>query len=425
MKRIWIYLLLLCCCLGRGNAQTSLAQFPTSIVANSNGFNLINSPSVFHQITWRGTGTLSTCTVALDSSPDGVTWTAGGVIAGQTCTTNGSSTVVNLVVNYVRINVTAISGGGTITVVYTGFSTNPAGGGSGTVNTGTTPDGAYYATSTAAVSDGGTAVVTYGAIKAANAVVASTPLFYTVGALCGAGCTGTTTFPVFFHQPTGTTAYTGWSNGANNGTVFGANEASGFTGNFMAVAIAGVSKFFIDSNGNLNGAELINLASANNSRFRALSTGDVAYTNTAGNVALQVLNAQAAPTVDLLDVAFGAGPTLVDHVDKNGNWFVLTQNTNTNCSSSASPAVCAAAPSGSVAVAAASTTLTVNTTVVTANSQILLTFDSSLGTRLGVTCNTTITQPTVSTRTAATSFVITMSAAPVTNPACISYTIIN
>lgn len=46
------------------------------------------------------------------------------------------------------------------------------GGGSGTVNSGTTPDLAYYATSTAAVSDGGTVVVTSGGI---NFATTSTP----------------------------------------------------------------------------------------------------------------------------------------------------------------------------------------------------------------------------------------------------------
>lgn len=99
--------------------------------------------------------------------------------------------------------------------------------------------------------------------------------------------------------------------------------------------------------------------------------------------------------------------------------------TATNCSSSASPAVCSAAGAGSVAVASGGSTLTVNTTAVTANSQIQLTFDSSLGTRLGVTCNTTVNQPTVSARTAGTSFTITMGAAVSTNPACVSYSIVN
>lgn len=97
----------------------------------------------------------------------------------------------------------------------------------------------------------------------------------------------------------------------------------------------------------------------------------------------------------------------------------------TNCTSSASPAVCGANLSGSVTVAAATTTVTVNTSVVTANSVILLTFDSSLGTKLGVTCNTTFDQPYVTARTAGTSFTITVASAPTTNPVCMSYMIVN
>lgn len=97
-----------------------------------------------------------------------------------------------------------------------------------------------------------------------------------------------------------------------------------------------------------------------------------------------------------------------------------------NCSSSAAPAVCAAAPAGSVVIAAAGTTVTVNTTAVTASSQVLVYEDSSLGTKLGVTCNTTIVRLYVVTaRTASTSFTITTSAAPITNPACLSYMIVN
>lgn len=96
-----------------------------------------------------------------------------------------------------------------------------------------------------------------------------------------------------------------------------------------------------------------------------------------------------------------------------------------NCSSAASPAVCGSSMAGSVVVAAAATTVVVNTTAVTAASQILLTFDSSLGTKLSVTCNTTFDQPWISARTAATSFTITITTGPTTNPACYSYQILN
>lgn len=100
-----------------------------------------------------------------------------------------------------------------------------------------------------------------------------------------------------------------------------------------------------------------------------------------------------------------------------------------NCSSSASPAVCGSAMAGSVALPTGTTpTLVVNTTAVTANSQILLNVDESLGTKLSVTCNTalaTLLNPVVTARTAATSFTLTINATIVTNPVCISYLIIN
>lgn len=99
--------------------------------------------------------------------------------------------------------------------------------------------------------------------------------------------------------------------------------------------------------------------------------------------------------------------------------------TTINCSSSASPAVCTSAAAGSVVVAAAATSVVVNTTAVTANSQILLMYDSSLGTRLSVTCNAT--EPAlygVTARSAGVSFTLT-STAPITNPACFSYFIVN
>ena len=101
--------------------------------------------------------------------------------------------------------------------------------------------------------------------------------------------------------------------------------------------------------------------------------------------------------------------------------------TNTNCADgTATPADCTAAPAGAVIISAAATTVVVNTTIVTANSQIFITEDSSLGTRLSVTCNTTTGRVyTTSARTAGTSFTITASAAPATNPACLNYLIIN
>ena len=101
--------------------------------------------------------------------------------------------------------------------------------------------------------------------------------------------------------------------------------------------------------------------------------------------------------------------------------------TTENCADgTATPADCSGAPSGAVIISAAATAVTVNTTAVTADSQIIITEDSSLGTRLSVTCNTTIARNyAVTARTAATSFVITTDVAPVTNPACLNFWIVN
>jgi hypothetical protein len=76
-------------------------------------------------------------------------------------------------------------------------------------------------------------------------------------------------------------------------------------------------------------------------------------------------------------------------------------------------------------VAAAATSLVVNTTAVTAKSRIVITMDSSLGSDLGITCNTTNIAAWVSARTAGTSFTITTASGPVTNAMCLNYTILN
>ena len=104
-------------------------------------------------------------------------------------------------------------------------------------------------------------------------------------------------------------------------------------------------------------------------------------------------------------------------------------NTLINCASSTSPASCNAEPAGFVALPTGTNpTLVVDTTAVTANSQILLAIDSSLGSALGVTCNTTGSTsltPRVTARSNGVSFTFTITAVIATNPVCISYWIIN
>ena len=116
-----------------GRAQTTDGLITNKFLAASagGGINLLNTGIAYHELTWHVVGSASGCTVALDSSADGITWSAGGAITGQTCTSNGNSSVVNVVANYVRINMTAltISAGGSVSVTWTGYVNSPSGGG--------------------------------------------------------------------------------------------------------------------------------------------------------------------------------------------------------------------------------------------------------------------------------------------------------
>jgi hypothetical protein len=105
---------------------------------------------------------------------------------------------------------------------------------------------------------------------------------------------------------------------------------------------------------------------------------------------------------------------------------VSSYRTLSNCSSAASPAKCETAPAGSFVLGVGSTTSRVNTTAVTPNSQILIIEDSSLGTKLGVSCNKTAGRTYMITdRIPGVSFTVSSSFAPADHPACLSYQLLN
>lgn len=115
-----------------------------------------------------------------------------------------------------------------------------------------------------------------------------------------------------------------------------------------------------------------------------------------------------------------AGPLSV------ASFSVASIQTNSNCASTASPSSCSSASAGSVAIAAGDTTLVVNTTAVTAVSQIFITEDTSLGSRLGITCNATPGRSySITSRVAGTSFTVRSSGDIATNKACLNYLIAN
>lgn len=173
--------------------------------------------------------------------------------------------------------------------------------------------------------------------------------------------------------------------------------------------------------GNANATQLT--LSSGQASFNTATIGLTAATSDSSTkfaTTLYVVNKLATPTaIGSTTPSTGAFTTL------KGTTF----NTTTNCSSSAAPAVCGSAAAGSVVIPAAGTTVTVNTTAVTANSQIFLLADDTLGTKLSVTCNSTLATLigglAVTARTGGTSFQITSGATPAVNPLCLSYLIVN
>jgi hypothetical protein len=144
--------------------------------------------------------------------------------------------------------------------------------------------------------------------------------------------------------------------------------------------------------------------------------GFSATTNAAGAAADSGFSRESAGVVRVGDGGLNA----------NGTINAAKYKTGTNCADNAGAAACDSASSGAVVIDAGATTVVVSTTAVTANSRITITEDSSLGTELGITCNTSLTRTyAISARTAGTSFTINTSAAPVTNAACLTYRIVN
>lgn len=152
------------------------------------------------------------------------------------------------------------------------------------------------------------------------------------------------------------------------------------------------------------------------SNFLHLLAGGLGIdTDTAGTLSVGTTNANS------VQVGHTGIVTTVPGTLSLGN-----MTTTANCNSSASPAVCGSAPAGSVALANGDTTLTVNTSAVTADSQIFVTEDSSLGARLGVTCNTATNRNyRISARTPGANFTIKSNSIPAMTKACLSYWVVN
>jgi len=266
-----------------------------------------------------------------------------------------------------------------------------------------------------------------------GAGAASTANLMATGAVFTGG-TGTTTFPYWMIQPTAASAVTAWNTA---GTFIGVNAASGSAADFLSMHVNGTgSVFTVSSGGNVtigggaafNGAAFIqsslyaSIANNATATFRLASTSLASWSSTtAYSGTLDTgLDRNAAGVVEVnLGTAAGSGGSLKAQK-------ILT---SANCASGASPAVCAAASAGAVAMpTGVNPTLVVNTTAVTAGSEILLTVDDSV-TIGGTTCNSTLATlvggMAITARSANTSFTVSYNGTITTNPLCFVYAIIN
>lgn len=281
---------------------------------------------------------------------------------------------------------------------------------------------------------------------------ASTPGVLITGASFAG--TGTTSFPQIYYFCSGATAPTNWS---TSGTILGYNACTGFAGKFLDFHINGNSSFFsVDSVGNIvNNGGITSAASIVGTSFQSNVASGPGVTVQAGATvrwgSTRSIMSSPADGVSLLTNAAATGFTRLDFGGTTSSFpaFQISGTTliagladgtaggalqatafltQTNCSNAASPAVCAAAAAGVVAVPTGTNpTLTINTTAVTANSRIFLQIDES-ATIAATTCNTTLStlvQPVVTARSAGTSFTIQIGAIIATNPACVSYLVMN
>jgi len=174
----------------------------------------------------------------------------------------------------------------------------------------------------------------------------------------------------------------------------------------MFYSPAGSAHFYVSNS-------ILNAGTANYLWYAVGSTG--IFDDMGGNV---------FTTPQVPSIALGTTPSAFRTIVNSSTFSVAPAAGLTNCASTAG--TCRSWFTGSVGITNPATTVTVSTTAVGANSQIIIFEDATLGTKLGATCNATAGRTyMVTTRTGGTSFIITASATPAANTACLNYAILN
>ena len=128
MKRLLVLLFLCSMAYGQTVPYSGLKSYTASAVVADTGVRLIGSAISWHKLTWTKSGTVTVCSVQVDSSADNITWGDGDIIAVQDCSSNGATIPYNFTVNYVRIHfVTTFTGTGSVAAVWTGYISRPGG----------------------------------------------------------------------------------------------------------------------------------------------------------------------------------------------------------------------------------------------------------------------------------------------------------
>lgn len=363
-------------------------------------------------------GSLGTTTTVLHGNAAGaptfsavvLTADVGGILPALNGGTGVANTnTITLGGNISTAGAFTLSGAFASTFTFTG-ATNVTFPTSGTLSTTT---GTVTSIATTSPITGG-AITTTGTIACATCVTSAAALTSTA-LMTGAGSQGSqtpsatstldasgnvsfagiTTSVGRFRGPDGTAALPAYS--FTNQTDMGMTNA---TSGILGFYVGGVRQMDLRANGSLFiplDAANINLGSAADTKIARTNPG-------------------------VISIGTGGGASL-------GTLKAIAYTTDTNCADSAGAAACGSATSGAFVIDAATTSTVVSTTSVTANSQIQLQEDSSLNTRLGITCNTqsslVLGAPRVTARTAGTNFTVTIELGPTTNPMCINYTIIN
>jgi hypothetical protein len=453
------------------SAQIGQRSYNTTTAVPDVGISNIGSGIAFHVLSWNPLATVSACSVKLQQSPDNAAWV--DLIGSQTCTSAGQSAVTNVVANYIRIDPTTltVSGGGRVVFHWDGYNSSPSGGGTVT-GTGASPEVAFW--------------------SSPNALTGSTNFTYTTGQLrLISPAVGTTPLVVNSFSASQTAGLADFNNNSTAGaTIFGTVTARGAgVGNFGSLfasvqnseASYAYSTFNVLAPANYGYVERLRndgtyevsafngtsvqgfffqpttavvpgiLAGSVSVQYGAASDGLVLgipgqtsailtfLGNAGGKAIIGVAAAAGTPAkINLPQVTGTVGQILsTDGGTPQQTSWITSNTTATNCAANgtaANPSVvsCVAAAAGmfSCATAASTGTCRVNTTAVTANSEIFVTQDAADGGagQLNVTCNTgndlSASAPLLASKSTGASFTINLGVVG-TNPACFEYYIVN